>query len=68
MEESHHNNKYIIELFSIKLGTKKHQINGVELTFTAIGIELFTKGKSFGNYAVNSPHPLCIIHSELITS
>jgi len=28
------------------LGTKKHQLNGVELTFTAIGIELFTFGKS----------------------
>jgi|TARA_B110000285_G_scaffold41713_1_gene45939 hypothetical protein len=38
MEESHHNNKYIIELFSIKLGTKKHQLNGVELTFTAIEV------------------------------
>ena len=36
MEESHHNNKYIIELFSIKLGTKKHQINGVEYILTAL--------------------------------
>tara|TARA_Y100000746_G_scaffold221078_1_gene220218 strand:- start:400 stop:729 length:330 start_codon:yes stop_codon:yes gene_type:complete len=34
-----------------RLGTKKHQLNGVELTSTAIGIELI------GNFAVNSPHP-----------
>ena len=40
--ETHHNNKY--------MGTKKHQLNGVELTCTAIGIEI-------GNFAVNSPHP-----------
>ncbi len=32
------------------MGTKKHQLNGVELTCTAIGIEI-------GNFAVNSPHP-----------
>ena len=30
--ETHHNNKY--------MGTKKHQLNGVELTCTAIGIEI----------------------------
>ena len=40
--ETHHNNKY--------MGTKKHKLNGVELTCTAIGIEI-------GNFAVNSPHP-----------
>ena len=34
-----------------RLGTKKHQLNGVEYTSTAIGIELI------GNFAVNSPHP-----------
>ena len=68
MEESHHNNKYIIELFSINWAQKKHQINGVNYILTAIGIELFTKGKSFGNYAVNSPHPLCVTHSFIQNS
>ena len=43
--ETHHNNKY--------MGTKKHQLNGVELTSTAIGIEI-------GNFAVNSPPPILI--------
>ena len=36
------------------LGTKKHQLNGVELTSTATEIEWI------GNYAVNSPHQLSV--------
>jgi len=47
-----------------RVGTKKHQLNGVEYTSTAIGIELI------GNFAVNSPHPFLIflLHNTPISS
>ena len=41
------------------MGTKKHQLNGVELTCTAIGIEI-------GNFAVNSPHPFLSTYIEIL--